>query len=410
MTRANSIALTAQGQPYLAELRAFFDSLDDRDFLWHLYDSRSGRGPNGYSVDSLWRAHLLSYRLNIGNDCELIRRLQDSSDLRQLCGFRYNDQVPSKATFSRFNKLLAQHPELTEPLYQQLIEKTRVHYPDLGENVVTDSTSIESYGNPWKNSDPDARSGVKHDARSTKNGATEYFYGYKLHTVADAKYEIPLTHIVTSGNKNDSPWLRDTVKKAKATFNWFQPVSLSADRGYDSQKNHDFLHGLGIAAVIHIKKNANRLVSDYGELATLRGQPYCLGKRPMQYVLTDTETGKHLYECPAKDCLWRPLNPAGNQHCRLVCWLEPAKNLRLIGGLIARASIQWRDLYRQRQSIERMFKSMKQSRCLDRPNRMGLIKVCHHALISSMSYVMTVLAKLNAGMTEDTRWMVRRVG
>ena len=412
MTFTNSNASKSQGQAYLTELRDFFDSLDDQDFLYRLYRlCRTGRGPAGFRLQSLWRAHLLSYRLNIGNDCELIRRLQDSPDLRHLCGFYDNDRVPSKATFSRFNKLLAQHPELTEPLYNQVIEQARVHYPDLGENVVTDSTAIEAYGNPWKKAEPDARSGVKHDARSTKNGSTQFFYGYKLHMIADATHEIPLAHIVTSGNKNDSPWLREVVQKAKKTFDWFQPLTLAGDRGYDSRKNYNFLHGLGIAAVIHIRKNANRVVSDYGELATLRGQPYCLGNHPMQYVYTDTETGKHLYACPEQKCKWNRIpDVEGKQHCGLACWLDPSKNLRLIGGLIARASGLWNELYHKRQSIERIFKSMKQSRCLGRPNRMGMLNVCHHALMSSMSYIMTMLAKLNAGATEDTRWMVRRVG
>ena len=70
--------------------------------------------------------------------------------------------------------------------------------PPLGEVVAVDSSVFESFSNPNRKtkaggvSDPDARLGLKHSAKA-KDGDQQWASGYKLHFVADASHNLPLT-------------------------------------------------------------------------------------------------------------------------------------------------------------------------------------------------------------------------
>ena len=47
-------------------------------------------------------------------------------------------------------------------------------------------------------------------------------------------------------------------------------------------------------------------------------------------------------------------------HCDTVEWEDPAKKLPALGGWVARASKEWRELFRKRYSVERVFRSVIQ--------------------------------------------------
>lgn len=64
---------------------------------------------------------------------------------------------------------------------------------------------------------------------------------------------------------------------------------------------------------------------------------------------------------------------------------------------------------RQTLDYQQTFKSMKESRSLDRHYRRGLKSITLHALLSTLSYLATVLTRLPAGQFADMRWMVRKV-
>ena len=69
----------------------------------------------------------------------------------------------------------------------------------------------------------------------------------------------------------------------------------------------------------------------------------------------------------------------------------------------------WTKLYRLRQSVERVFKSMKESRRLEQHCVRGLRQVALHAAMSALSHQATALAHLAGGETELIRWMVTKV-
>ena len=388
-------------QDHLGELAAVFSSLDDVTLLARLQDYRPTGRP-GYPLKALWRAYVASFILNLPHTNALIRRLEDEPDFRYLCGFF--GPLPHRTTFNRFIQRLSHHADLVEATFVDLTHQLKALIPGLGNEVAIDSTTVRTHSNPNRKrvSDPQASWTAKNSARA-KEGGKEWHHGYKVHMVADANYGMPLAHIVTTAKRSDSPELPAVIAWAEALYPWFKPSVVVADRGYDSMANHEWLHGKGILPVIHIRRKANAAL--YDGIYTEQGVPTCLGQVPMEYVRSDPEKG-HLYRC--KGCHLFGTMRGGIRHCDTEVWEDPSKNIRLFG-VVRRGSQEWKDLYTKRQAIERVFKSMKESRRLERHCVRGLRQITLHAAMSALAFQSTVLVRLQAGEVEWMRWMVRKV-
>ena len=390
--------------PRLAELKAIFDAVDDTALLARLQAYRPTGRP-GYPLRALWRAYLASFCLNLGNTNCLIRLLEDSPPLRELCGL--DGPFPVRRTFNRFIRRLADHADLVADALAGVTEGLKELLPDLGQQVAVDSTAIRSHSNPNRKevSDPEASWGVKHSVKSKNKDATEWFFGYKMPAVADANYGIPLAQFITTGRRNDSPELPALMARAKARHGWFQPAVAVADRGYDAASNHQYLYRQGITPVIHIRRPSNK-TGLYQDIYTQDGVPTCLGMVPMEYVATN-QVGHHLYRCRREGCHLLAAK-SGIRHCDTEYWQDPTEDLRLFG-VIRRQSRQWKELYGKRWKIEQTFKSLKESRRLESHCLRGLKHITLHALMSTLSYQATALVKAQAGQLADMRWMVRKV-
>ena len=147
-------------------------------------------------------------------------------------------------------------------------------------------------------------------------------------------------------------------------------------------------------------------VVDYDGLYTETGAPLCMGMVPREYAGTNTETGHRLYICQEGGCHLK--GRKGVAYCNSEVWENPSGNLRLFGK-IRRGSRVWKDYYDKRQAVERTFKSLKQSRRLERHYIRGLRMITLHCLMSVLAYQATALVHAQAGAVEDMRWMVRRV-
>ena len=388
-------------QDHLGELAAVFSSLDDAALLARLQDYRPTGRP-GYPLKALWRAYVASFILNLPHTNALIRRLEDEPDFRYLCGFL--GPLPHRTTFNRFIQRLSHHVDLVEACFADLTHQIKMLIPDLGAEVAIDSTTVRTHSNPNRKrvSDPHASWTAKNSARA-KVGGKEWHHGYKVHMVADANYGVPLAHIVTTAKRNDSPELPAVIARTEALYPWFQPAAVMADRGYDSMANHKYLHQKGILPIIHIRRKANAAL--YDGIYTVQGVPTCLGQVPMEYVRSDPEKG-HLYRC--RGCHLADSMRGGIRHCDSQVWEDPSQNIRLFG-VVRRGSQEWKDRYTKRQAIERVFKSMKESRRLERHCIRGLRQITLHAIMSALAFQATVLVRLQAGEVEWMRWMLRKV-
>ena len=285
-----------------------------------------------------------------------------------------------------------------------LTAKLKALLPDLGHTVAVDSTTVYTHSNPHprrkrKISDPEASWTAKNSAKA-KSGK-EWHWGYKSHAVADAQYGLPLGQIVTTASRNDSPMLSPVIERTKTLLPWFEPKVIIADRGYDALSNHEYAVKHGALPIIHIRKQVK------GSIYTTKGVPTCLGGVPMEYVRSDPDRG-WLYRCPPAGCHLKDSFKGGTRHCMDWAWEDPTKDLRLFGS-IRRDSEEWKAHYRQRWAIERVFKSLKESRRLERHCVRGLRQITLHALMSTLTFQATALVRILAGEAEWMRWMVRKV-
>ena len=400
-------------------LASILDGLHVAPILDALQSQRTTGRP-GYSPRAMLRAYLAKFILKIRYNNQLLERLRGSRKLRDVCGL--GDDVPSESVLSRFVTRLADHQDLfeqclvnvTEDL-RELAPRVKQHpgkqdqpLPPLGAVLAVDSTLFETYSNPNRPvvSDPDARWGLKHSAK-TKEGKKEWGFGYKMHLVSDATHGVPLAFTITPANESDSTELPRAVRKTLGAYPWLQPAYLLADRGYDSLPNHEFLVKQGITPVIHIRKPTAKDGLHDG-IYTAQGEPTCMGKKPMEYIRTDPATGHHLYRCRGEGC---PLKTGGVKpiiHCDGEVWEDPKNNLRVIG-VLPRSSRGWKRLYRLRMSIERIFRSLKHSRGLEGHMVRGMKKITLHATLSVLTCQATVLARLRAGDVEKMRQMAVKV-
>lgn len=177
--------------------------------------------------------------------------------------------------------------------------------------------------------------------------------------MADVTYGLPICGFTTTAARNDSPEFPGLLDRAAAVHSRFSPDYVLADMGYDRRANHQEVLDRDAVPIIHIRRPApKRLYEDvYGE----DSNPTCIGIVRMQYVRSDPERG-HLYRCPVGGCHLK--GRKGVLYCEDTQWHKP-QNPRPIGP-VPRDSDRWRELYDLRQAVERVFKSVKESRRLER--------------------------------------------
>ena len=390
-----------QASPGHLELKSILDTIDPEPLLAHLEKPRSASGPRGYRVSALFRAYVASYVLNLPHTAALVRRLQDDAELRMLCGF---SGIPHRTTFSRFFTRMSNHVDLLAECSAGLVAQLAAELPGFGEKVAIDSTVVSTHSNPNRKrvSDPEASWTKKHSADS-KDGKDEWYFGYKYHCVADATYGVPITGFTTTAKRSDSPELPRIMKQAADTHDWFAPEHVMADKGYDSQANHRAVLKHGSIPIIAIRKTPGDKPRE--GVYTQDGAPTCIGMVEMDYVRSDQEKG-HLYRCRPEGCHLKTRQ--GVRYCHDENWENRQDNPRLFGK-VRRGSQEWKALYERRQSVERVFKSLKESRRLEDHCFRGLGKIGLHDLLSALSFQATALSRIHTGQLDNLCWMVRKV-
>lgn len=389
-----------------------FECLPAAQAVLHEIETSRQRCRPGYCPTSMFRAFWAKFMLGERFVVQFIERLRASPELRKICGF--DDAVPSASTFSRFFARLAEHRDFMESIVPEIVERHREHLPDLGESVAIDGSDIPAWADPSREDpcDVDARWGYRtprsKSSQAKENSIYEYFFGRKIHMVCDAKYGIPLAYELRSANEHDSPLLPDVVGKALRLYPWLKPRYLLGDRGYDAASNHEFLLKRGIVPIILMRKPPKGTLHD--DLYDEKGRPACLdGETPMEFVRTDPKTDKHLFRCPPEGCVLKERSTGAMRYCdtrelHAVDWRDSPRAV----GVVARSSPEWQQLYSQRQTVERLFHSLKHSRLLDRSLYVESRKIELHVLMSVASYLITTLQRIEVGDMRKLRHM--RIG
>ena len=384
-----------------------------RGMLDGIAHSRRNTRP-GYPPVCIWRIVCLRFLLNEQYTLTIVERLKSSPELRQLCGL--SDTVPSERTIGRFHSLLAtKYPELSQKFILGMARRLSRYMPsDFGKIVAVDSSDIPSFscGNLPEPIDTGAEWGVRTRKRKNLpvNGEkVEPYFGRKIHAMVCAKYGVPICFIVTESTVSDNKVVSQLIEKARDMYgDSFQPEVLLGDRGYDDKKLFAYLVGEGIEPIILVRKPT---AEDglYQGMFDKKGRPLCGdGRTPMRFVRS--EGASHLFTCPSEGCELRERSGL-IRHCDSSegIWFNGSKrspeSIRAFGWRIRRASPEWAELYRMRQSVERFFSSIKQSRLLDKARFLSSEKIELHLDLSVLTYLATQVAHMAAGRLKDIRVM-----
>jgi hypothetical protein len=229
----------------ILRLRVLLEGLDDENLMRAMERERRGKR-NEFPLRALWNSALAGILFGHETRNSLIRELRRNAELREVCGFDpllKEKAVPGKDVYYRFFKKLAEHSDLVEGVFHSLVDRLGELLPDLGRTLAVDGKAVGAY----RKSDAEAAVGVKTDP--TTGEVLNSWFGYKLHVICDATYELPVGFTVTNGAANDSPHLLPLVDELKERHGPIHEAceELSADRGYDDGKTKASLfdeHGI----------------------------------------------------------------------------------------------------------------------------------------------------------------------
>jgi hypothetical protein len=236
-------------------------------------------GRKGYSVRGMWSALIAGLINQCHTLADIVHLLKRDKETRLICGFS-KDDMPGEDALGRFLKKLVKHAVLFDEFIQALVDKLRELLPGFGAKLAVDSTDILAYANGYREhpADTDARWGAKKKGNSKDKGEKKepdvyYWFGYKLHLVIDALYELPLAFILTPANEADTSYLKPLLQKARVDQEKRKPEAVITDKGYDSQENNTFIYkDCKATPIIPIRERKDAQLPD---ICNAKGTPLC---------------------------------------------------------------------------------------------------------------------------------------
>lgn len=361
----------------LKRLKLVIETVPDEELMQILMKAR-GNGRDDYPVQAMWNS-LLAGIVFEHKSCESLRReLGRNGQLRQLCGFSPFSKVPTRSAYSRFLKTLLAHAQEIEKIFDQLVKDLIKLLPDYGKDLAIDGKALHSIAKKeGKHSedhrgDHDANWGIKKYKGVQKDGAAwekiVKWFGYRLHLISDAKYELPVHFKVTTASCSEvkvaDTLLKELSQKHPSLITRAQ--YLMADKGYDSTALiQELWETYAIKPVIDIRsmwkdKEPSKMIDHpkvnnvcYGQ----KGAVVCYCPRTgqtkdMVYKGFEKKRETHKYQCPAKaygiECM-------GKDQCLVKDAVRiPRKQDLRIFTPVARSTLKWKKLYNMRSSIERI--------------------------------------------------------
>jgi len=374
-------------------------------------ESEHWTGRKGYSVRGMWSALIAGVLYQCESLADIVRLLNHDKDTRMVCGFA-KDNIPGDDALGRFLKKLVIHENLLEQCFTDLVARLRALLPGFGAKLAVDSTDIKAYANGYRKNPadtsarwgvkgeghPEGKSGTESVAKDSKRKERELYrwFGYKLHLVVDALYELPVSFIVTPANESDTKQMKPLLKKAAIDKPEHKPEAIIADKGYDSKDNCLMIFtDCHAAPIIPLIEKPGMEMPD---ICNAKGTPTCGCGMEMVYWGRD---GNYLkYRCPEAvgkgKCTSRFRCTASSYGYVLklpVMKEDPRRHVP-----VPRESKKWARLYRMRTAVERVNSRVKGLLGLGKLTVRGIVKVTVRSLLSLL-----VMLAAAVGMAERHR-------
>lgn len=369
----------------LERLQLVLESMPDEKLMCALRKIR-GNGRNDNPIRATWNSVLAGIVFGHESVESLTRELKRNAQLRELCGFNPlsgASVVPSNSAYSRFLAGLLKQQDLIDEIFNSLVRDLQEILPNFGRKIAFDGKAISSLANGAPNEeqannhdrrrDNDGDVGVKTYKGTRKDGTlwekVKSWFGYRLHLIVDADYELPIAYKVTEASLSEQPVIRDMFDDLAIEHpDLVEDCEYGmGDKGYDSTDTIVKLwDDYGIKPIIDIRnmwkdgeesrllksKNISNITFNY------KGTVFChcptTGEvREMAYGGFEKDRDTLKYHCPAKhygiECSGCKKCPVYNKSIRI-----PLEEDRRIFTPVPRSSYKWKTLYNKRSSVERV--------------------------------------------------------
>ncbi len=415
-----------QGYGDLDRLRLVLEYMPDNEFMVELERER-GQGRDDYPIRAMWNSVLAGIVLQHETMEKLRRELSRNGQLREMCGF--GDQVPPAWVYTRFLKRLMGHADRIERIFDELVRQIATVLPGFGEHLAIDSKAIPSFAKRWnKNAEEDGRRDSDADyGKKTYQGTREdgtawqkviSWFGYKLHVIVDATYELPVAYTVTKASRSDvaegRALVEDAIEASPALFE--RTKTLAGDKGYDDTKLITTLWDEhGIIPVIDIRNMwqdpdvTRQLEGKENVIYDHKGTVFCVcpetGKERMMCnggFEKDRDTLKKL--CPAKQM---GITCKGQANCPIKQGIRiPLAIDRRVFTPIDRSSYKWKREYNKRTSVERLFSRLDVSFGFEVHTIRGMAKMRTRCSLALCVMLAMALGRIKENEREKMRSLV----
>ena len=431
----------------LDRLRMTLESMPDEPLMRALESARKGRRDD-YPIRPVWNSIIAGIVFEHKSIESLRRELRRNGELRQACGFDLflgERAVPLASVYSRFIKKLFRHQEQIDAMFDELLEALRTVLPGFGKRLAIDSKAIDSHGRPSKNEEQDGRRDTDADWGTKRyHGVREdgtlwekikHWFGYKLHLIVDADYELPVAYSLTKASASDCPELLPMVDQLDQEHPGLLDETdfFSGDKAYDSKDNNrDLWDTYHIKPIIDIRNTwqeephlPRQVHPEQVDTIfhTERGEVLCRCRddqphepdnyTPMVFQGFEADRECLKYRCPAAakgiSCTQRDLCNEGDhtQHGRIV--RVPLDKDRRIFTPQARHSKTWKHEYKHRTAVERVNSRIDLSFGFEHHFIRGQKKMRLRAGLALVVMLAMALGRIRANQREHLRSLVRPV-
>ena len=366
----------------LERLQLALKYLPDEDLMTILENER-GNGRNDYPIRPIWNSIISGIIYEHKGIENLRRELGRNGQLRQMCGFdllKGLKAIPPSWVYTRFLKKLLKHENEINKMFNLLVKKIKEYLPDFGKYLAFDGKAIQSVA-PGKKKysedikvdgrrELDADWGKKVYKGKNQDGSlwekVKSWFGFRLHLIVDAKYELPVAFKVTKASSAEGPVIHELFD----TLDEKNPAVIDTceyglgDKGYDDGKLIKRLWDeYTIKPVIDIrnmwKDRETKILDGYWNIGyDYKGSVFCFSResgeliqREMTFGGFEKDRNTLKYRCPAKHYGFE----CKECKCSVKTGIRiPLEVNRRVLTPLARSSYKWKKIYKMRTSVERV--------------------------------------------------------
>ena len=416
----------------LERLKLILEYISDEELMRKLEKSR-GKGRDDYPVRAMWNSLLAGIIFQHEGESSLIRELQRNGQLRIMCGFG-GRKVPNSYNYTRFLDSLIKHNDEVERIFDNVLKQLTELLPDFGVRLAGDGKAINSVATRKnKKEEKDGRRDLDADIGIKKYSGTDdagkkwekivSWFGYKLHLIVDAVYELPVAFEITKASVGEGPEMKKLIEKiGKENPEIMKRCEVfTADRGYDDE---DIIKTLWLdyktKAVIDIRnmwkdKNEVRMFENRHNIIGYDnfGEIYCYCpktgiRRAMSYNGFEEARETLKFTCPQKaygavckgceGCLYN------NKSIRIKMD-EDSRRFTAI----ARSSYKWDREYKKRTSVERVNSRLDNSYGFEKHYIRGKKKMKMKVGLALLIMLVMALGRIKENQPEKMRSLISQV-